>query len=125
MREFRYPRLWLFVGWFGIVLLIYLSLATLSVDSGIDHGDKLGHLLAYALLMGWFVQLFRGWHTILRYAVALIALGIGLEFLQQLTGRYFEYADMLANTLGVCLGMLTALTPLRDRLLRLEKYLLR
>lgn len=123
MRDFRYPKLWLAVGWFGIALLIYLSLATLNVNTGIDNGDKIGHLLAYGLLMGWFAQLYQRGRTVFLYAAGLILLGVGLEFLQQLTGRYFELADMVANTLGVTLGLVIGHTPLSRVLLRLEQSL--
>lgn len=116
MRDLRYPKLWLFIGWFGIALLIFLSLTTLSLHTGMEHGDKLGHLLAYTLLMGWFVQLFRRWPIILLHALLLLLLGVTLEFLQQRTGRTFEIADMLANSLGVTLGIVTTFTPLRKTL---------
>lgn len=116
MRDLRYPKLWLFIGWFGIALLIFLSLTTLSFHTGIDYGDKLGHLLGYTLLMSWFVQLFRRWPIILLHAVILLLLGVALEFLQQRTGRTFEIADMLANTTGVTLGIVTTFTPLRNSL---------
>lgn len=116
MRDLRYPWLWLFIGWFGIALVIFLSLTSLSFHTGIDYGDKLGHLLAYTLLMGWFVQLYRRWPMILLHALLLILLGITLEFLQQRTGRTFEVADMLANALGVILGILSTFTPLRKNL---------
>jgi len=53
----------------------------------------------------------------------LVLLGVALEFLQQRTGRQFDIADMLANALGVTLGGVTALTPMRDRLLWLERKL--
>ena len=123
MRNFRYPKAWLFIGWFGIGLLVFLSLVSLSLHTGVEHGDKWMHLLAYGLLMGWFVQLYRRWSLILLHALLLVLLGVALEFLQAQTGRYFELADMLANTTGVTLGCLSALTPLRDRLLWLERKL--
>lgn len=125
MHDFRYPWLWLGIGWFGIALLIFLSLATLHVSTGIDNGDKLGHLLAYALLMGWFSMIFRSRGPWLGYALGLIVLGVLLECLQPLNGRYFEYADMLANTLGVGLGLLARYLPLGAWLLGLEQYMMK
>jgi hypothetical protein len=50
-------------------------------------------------------------------------MGVALEFLQGMTGRWFEYADMAANSIGVLLGAATAMTPWRDILLRLERTL--
>lgn len=123
MREFHHPKLWLFLGWFGIALLVWLSLVNISLHTGVKHGDKWVHLLAYSLLMSWFVQLYRRWPLILLHGFVLVLLGVALEFMQQRTGRQFDIADMLANTLGVTLGGVTALTPLRDRLLWLERKL--
>lgn len=121
MRDFRFPLLWLAIGWCGVALLVYLSLASLSVHTGVTHGDKLMHLLAYALLMGWFAQLFCHRSLLLTYAVLLVLLGVALEFLQIRSGRYFELADMLANTLGALIGLASARWPVAGALLRIEK----
>ncbi|MCW8828344.1 MAG: VanZ family protein [Gammaproteobacteria bacterium] len=123
MRDFRYPKTWLILGWSGIGLLVWFSLASLTLHIDVEYGDKWMHLLTYALLMGWFVQLYSRWPLILLHALLLMLLGVMLEFLQTQTGRHFEVADMLANTLGVTLGGITVLTPLRDRLLWLERKL--
>ena len=125
MRPFRFSLFWFLLGWVGVIAVVYLSLTSTPIRTALIYGDKLGHLLAYAVLMSWFVQLFqrRGW--LLLHAVFLILMGVSLEFLQGLYGRYFEYADMAANTIGVFLGSLTALTPWRDLLLRLERRLFR
>jgi VanZ family protein len=121
MRPFHHPLFWLILGWFGVGGMIYLSLTSTPIKVTLLYGDKLGHMLAYTLLMGWFVQLYqrRGW--LFAHALFLMLLGGSLEFLQDLNGRYFEYADMAANGVGVLLGMATALMPWRDVLLRLER----
>lgn len=106
MYSFRYPRLWLAIGLFGIALLVVLSLLPVMVALPVSNGDKLGHLLAYTVLMGWFAQILRTPGLLVAVALGLLGLGVGLEFLQQYTGRYFEYRDMLANTLGIALGLL-------------------
>lgn len=122
MRPFRYSPFWFLLGWLGVGLVVYLSLTSTPIRTTLLYGDKLGHLLAYALLMGWFVQIYqrRGW--LVAHALFLLLLGVSIEFLQELNGRYFEYADMAANGLGVLLGALTVLTPWRDLLLRLERH---
>jgi hypothetical protein len=126
MRPFHYPWLWLAIGWVGIGLLITLSLVSVTVTTTlIAYEDKLFHLLTYALLMSWFIQLYQNWKLILLHATGLVLLGVALEFIQPLNGRHFEYADMAANTLGVLTGCLLALTPLRDRLLWIEKQFTR
>ena len=110
---FRLRPLWLIVGWALVVLVIYLSLAPISVDiAPVQHGDKLEHALAYAVLMAWFACLYAARPVRLGYALGFIALGIVLEFLQRETGyRNFELLDMAADAVGVALGW--ALAPPR------------
>ena len=75
----------------------------------ITAGDKLGHLLAYGLLMFWFCQLYRSGKARLAHAVAFLAIGVGLEFLQGISGlREDDLVDMLANALGVAAGWAAA-----------------
>ena len=87
--------------------MVYLSLARLQlpqVPSTI--GDKINHLLAYGVLMGWFGQLLTNWRHRMFCALALILLGISMEFLQGMTSyRFFEWQDALANSLGVVFGL--------------------
>jgi len=103
-------RLWLGVAWFGVGLIIFLSLTPSPPD--IDLGkfsDKYEHIAAYAVLMLWFCQIYLS--TVQRGCIALllVALGVTLEFLQRATGyRAFEVADMVAGASGVCLGWLLA-----------------
>ncbi len=125
MRPFRFSLFWFLLGWVGVIAVVYLSLTSTPIRTALIYGDKLGHLLAYMVLMAWFVQLFQ-WRTwLLLHAGFLILMGISLEFLQDMNGRYFEYADMAADALGVLFGALTALTPWRDLLLRMERRLFR
>ena len=67
--------------------------------------DKVGHVLAYGLLMFVFCRIYDQWRTRAAYAAGFIAMGIALEFLQRLTGyRTFDVFDMVANAIGVFLG---------------------
>jgi VanZ family protein len=92
-------------GWLYAAAIVFLSLTPKPPDPGFEHGDKLGHLLAYGLLMFWFCFLYRTRYTRLAYGIGWIALGVALEFAQGATGyRSFEIADMAANSLGVLLG---------------------
>lgn len=124
----RLKGLWLSIGIALVCLVFYLSL-TSSPPGGPDipFVDKWGHLLAYATLMGWFSQLLLQPKARLLLVVLLVAMGIGLEFLQQLGGvRMFEIADMVANSLGVVLAwLLTLPTNARQLLAKLEQRLQR
>lgn len=123
MHPFRFSAFWLLLGWAGVGAVIYLSLTSTPIRTTLLYGDKLGHLLAYGALMGWFVQLYQRRAWLVLHAIFLVLMGVSLEFLQGMTGRWFEYADMGANGLGVLLGAATAMTPWRDLLLRLERAL--
>ena len=59
--------------------------------------------------MLWFALLYRSTSARVLYAAGFVAMGVAIEFLQPLTGRHFEPADMLANTIGVLLGWGVAL----------------
>jgi VanZ family protein len=102
---FLVRRAWWAIGWFGIALAIYLSLMHNPPTLDVEQGDKLQHLAAYGMLMLWFSQLSldAGWRRLT--ALALVALGIAIEFAQLATDyRDFSYGDMAADALGVALG---------------------
>lgn len=102
-------RLWVGIGWFGVVLLLYLSLTPQPPEIPIDQGDKFGHAFAYAMLTYWWAQLLHAGRQRIRLAAALLALGIAIEYVQGWTGwRSFDYYDMLADALGIAIGWLTA-----------------
>jgi hypothetical protein len=83
--------------------------------------DKAQHSVAYAALMWTFLQAWEGRHT-LRWAILLIAVGVGLELLQGLLGgRFMEVFDMMANGLGVLLGYGAWRTPLGRGFLGIER----
>jgi len=114
-----YWNRWFLVGVGLIGLVVYLSLAGFHLPQiPSSMGDKVNHLLAYGVLMGWFGQLYRSWRHRFIIAVALIFLGGGMEFVQGTTAhRYFEWLDAFANTMGVAGGLL-ALTMGADGILR-------
>ena len=96
-------------GWALVAAVIWLSVTPRPIETGIDQGDKLGHLLAYGTLMFWFCVLYRPLRVRTLYAVGFIAMGIALEFVQGWLGyRSFEVADMVADAVGVALGWAAA-----------------
>ena len=106
-------RLWLVAGWVGVIGVVVLSLIPPPpAILGVENEDKLGHLLAYGLLMWWFAQDVLAARRRSGVALALIALGVALEFLQGWGGlRTFSVADMVADAAGVAVGW--ALAPPR------------
>lgn len=125
LKPLRRPRLWLGLWIAAIVALIVVCLIPLdSLPPLPENSDKVEHLLGYFLLAAAAVQLFGSRLALSLSAVGLVALGIGVEFAQGFTAyRSSDPTDAAANTLGVLLGMATALTPWRDLLLRLERRL--
>ena len=97
-------RAGLALGWAWVAAILYLSFTPAPPNVGVEGGDKLGHLFAYAALAYWFGQFYSG-RARLFYAVGFVAMGVAIEFVQGALGyRSFEVADMVANALGVAAG---------------------
>jgi VanZ family protein len=96
----RYPKVWLLVA--GVVSG---SLVPAKVIAALDVNDKLEHAGAYFVLMTWFAGMYRrAYHAWI--GLALVALGVALDLLQGLTAtRSLDWHDMVANSVGVALGL--------------------
>ena len=124
MRELRYRKLWLAIGFALVALVIYLSLTPDPVDVGKIEEVKTGHFLAYAVLMLWFAQIYRSLRARITVGLLLVLMGVALEYAQAMTGyRSFGYADMRDNAIGVTVGLILAATPLGGVLQRVEALL--
>lgn len=98
----KYRKLWLVIGWLLIVTIWYLSLTPKPPEVSIKLWDKLNHFIAYAVLMGWFGQLYLQKGQRVFWFIFFVTMGVGIEIFQGMgEHRFFEYNDMLANTLGV------------------------
>lgn len=118
--------LWLTIGYALLAFIIAVSIdpAPVHVDLGFDWQDKLLHTLAYFVLMFWFVQIYHKLRTLLLFALLFVVVGVTTEVIQAYTpSRFFEYADMAANTLGVVIAYLLSKTMLRSLLSRFEALL--
>ena len=106
-RAFDVRRPWRWLGWFGVVLTLALSLMPPALDVSSGHTDKIAHLSGYALLMFWWAQLVirQRWQL----AVAVGLFGIAIEVMQGFTpDRQPDLFDALANSSGILLGWLVA-----------------
>lgn len=107
--ESKVRRAWLILGWPLVALVIYLSLTPAPIQVSMELGDKYEHVLAYAVLMFWFANLYERAAQRAALAIGFVAMGITLEFLQRWTGyRSFEVADMAAGAAGVAAGWIVA-----------------
>ena len=107
---------WLPALLWGIVIFVLSLMPGGNADKmmfGIPHFDKIGHFGMYA---GWAFLVFGALPgKSVRFAFFFTLLlcgmsGVLLEFgqLYLATGRSFEVADMVANTLGAFVGLLVA-----------------
>jgi len=125
MRPLRWLPLWLILGWsYALTIVVFCLIPLASPSMNFHWSDKLEHLSAYALLMGWFALILLDPTLLRRYALGFIAMGLGIECLQGLTDyRSFEWADWGADSLGVLLGLLPVRSNAAQALLRLESWL--
>ena len=71
------------------------------------HANKLLHVLAYLSFSTFFAQLLHGRSSRRLLVLALLGFGVRGEALQsQLLWRTAEFADLLANAVGIALGLL-------------------
>jgi len=125
-QDLKWFSVWWVLGYGWISLVWYLSLMSIPPEMYPDYAfnDKIGHFLAYAWLMFWFGNLYRSLPARLIFAGLFILMGISLEILQGMGQvRQFEYYDMLANTIGVLIGMVMILMPLANVLVWVEGFL--
>lgn len=123
LKPFRHPLLWSGLWCVAIATVVVFSLLPgSSLQTLPTMNDKLEHFFSYAVLSAGAVQLYPRWRSLLSVGVALVLMGIGLEYAQGAltTDRMMDGMDALANTLGVIAGFATQLTPWRDLLLRFD-----
>lgn len=118
-------RLWLSVGWLLVALVTFFSLTPEPPTIiRVTASDKVAHLVAYGVLMLWFLQLYPVSRRPV-IAILLAAMGILIEVLQGFTtGRSTEYMDIAANTGGVMLGWMLGKSPLSKVLEALDRKIM-
>ncbi|MGV8960786.1 MAG: VanZ family protein [Stenotrophomonas sp.] len=123
LKPLRRAWLWLALWWLAVLAVIVVCLMPPPPLPPLpDNSDKVEHFLTYFLLAAGAVQLWRGSRTLLVVGLGLVVMGIGIEWAQGAwtVTRMADPMDALANSLGVVAGMATALTPLRDWLLKAQ-----
>jgi len=106
-----------------VATVLVLSLIPNPPQLEEDPNNWSGHLSAYGVLMAWFARLVLPARRPIA-ALLLIAMGVGVEFLQGMTGyRTFDPTDMLANSCGVMLGWLASPPRLPSGLTALDRLI--
>jgi VanZ family protein len=124
MKELRFIRLWLAIGFLLVGVICFLTLIPSPPDMGdFPESDKIGHFIAYSALMLWFGFIYSRGKQYMRVGLAFIVMGIALELIQGMLGyRNFSTLDMGANACGVMIGWLLARTRLAEVLVRFEAW---
>ena len=122
----KFRSLWFAIGMALIILVVYLSLTSSPVDTGLNfpYEDKVYHAFAYFVLMAWFGQIYHTTLPRIIFAFLFVALGLAMEYMQSFDpNRMAEFADMVANTTGVLVGYMLTATGFRNALLNIERKL--
>ena len=90
-----------------VLVMLFFALGPYTVQTGVRHGDKVLHVLAFAgvaLLYPWPVSWSRLWLA----SLTVVALAAGIEVVQDLSpayGRHPDLIDFLAGTAGGAAGL--------------------
>jgi VanZ family protein len=111
--ELRYRRLWFCVG---VVLAAAITVVCLLPSSDLPNfhlWDKLEHALSWVALAFWFGSVVVR-RDIFWVGLALVALGGAIELLQGWMGlgRSADIMDLLADSVGIFIGLLLVISPL-------------
>ena len=123
MNTVRHARIWYLIG-MGLTLLVVVTSLVPSGD--LPHlrlSDKWEHLIAYLALALWFGGLVAPRRYVF-LALALVALGGGIEIAQGLMGmgREADWRDFHADALGTALGLSLCMAGLRHWVAWLEQW---
>ena len=106
----RRPWAW---AWVAQILLVgFAALTPGDAAPTFSPSDKFDHLLAFCVLAATGVLALQHRRmSLLRVGAALLAYGGFIEIAQmQIPGRYGDWADLLADAVGVALGLGLTLT---------------
>jgi VanZ family protein len=104
---------------YGVTILYFCLRQPGAQKESIPHLDKLVHLTCYLVYAFSLQQILKRKYRI-GILIYCILFGVVVEFLQEQTGyRSFEYADMLANSLGALLGIFIG----KWQVLKVQRYL--
>ena len=101
------------MGWILVVGAVLASLMPSHSLPPTGANDKLEHAVAYTVLALWFAGVYpRSRYLVI--ALGLFVMGVGIEWAQGAMnlGRYSDVRDVVANSLGIALGLALAIAGL-------------
>ena len=122
LKPLRHPKSWSMLWWLAVLIVLAVCLMPSPDLPELPHnGDKLEHALAFFLLAASAVQLYVR-PRLRAVAIGLLLFGAAIEVAQGLltVDRSADPFDLLADAVGIALGMATAFLPWRDLLLKLD-----
>lgn len=129
MLPLSYPHRWRLAGIFLLLAVLAVAMTPafwpwLGVGGGGLFVDKWMHGFTFAMLATWYAgqydRRYYGW-----LVLGLLAFGGFIEICQSMvTYRTAEFADFVADALGVLAGMLIAFAGLGGWSLRVESWLM-
>lgn len=129
MLSLRYARRWQIAGLFLLALVLVLALIPAGwfwpggADSPFFLSDKLLHGITFMALALWFSGQYAP-DSYWRLVVGLVAFGLLIELIQRLIWyRSADWMDLLADVIGVGVGMAIARAGLGGWCLRFENWL--
>ena len=122
------------MGWVALGAVLMAAVAALALlpaarqlnamALALPQGDKLLHVLAFAMLMGWWGNLYHRARQRLGVAAACLVFGLLIECAQwPHDPEDASVWDLAADALGLALGALLLRTPLAGVLARAERWL--
>lgn len=126
LRPLRFASLWMLLG--ALLVLATTVVCLLPNVRGplpsVNGMDKVDHAIAYLVLTAWFTALLqrRLWPGVV---LGMLLFGAGIEVAQELMhlGREGSFADLLADAVGIGLGMAVTLGSRESWFLRIERWL--
>lgn len=114
LPELRFRRLWFGAGMvIAAAILIVCLMPGNKLPDLKNISDKTEHMVAFAMLSFWFGSILVR-RDLVWLALALVAFGGLIELAQGVMrlGRHGDVHDLIADTIGVVIGITLALTPL-------------
>lgn len=130
MLPLRYARYWQLAGF--TVLLLVLAAALMPAlwflrdapDPGLFALDKWLHGITFVFLTVWFSGQYRR-QAYWRLAAGMLAFGLLIEICQRIatTGRSAEIVDLVADSIGIAIGLVVAQAGAGGWSLRVEEWI--